>query len=97
MAASTIHSSAPAGRWQCVSRGFGDDVDRRADGRRAVYFQAMQDDAAANPDHGGCADGAENCQEHGHPANKGASEREARRFRAVQERSTIFSHSWSGD
>ena len=37
----------------------------------------MQDDAAANPDHGGCADDAENSQEHRHPANKGASERPA--------------------
>ena len=34
----------------------------------------MQDDAAANPDHGGGADGAENCQEYGHPAHEGASD-----------------------
>jgi hypothetical protein len=42
-------------------------------GHRGGRGQAMQDDAASNPDHGGCADGAENCEEHGHPANKAAS------------------------
>ena len=53
--------------------GFSGSVDGRADRRRAVDFQSMQDDAAANPDHGRGADGAQKCKEHWHPMHEGAS------------------------
>ena len=44
---------------------------------RPICFQTMHNDAAANPDHGGRADGAEKCQEDRHAENEGASERPA--------------------
>jgi hypothetical protein len=61
-----------------VNHRLGSGLDAPANSWGSIEFKAMQDDAAADPEHGGCAEDAEECQEGGHTANKHASERAAR-------------------
>ena len=57
-----------------MGRSVGRGVDGMTDRRRAVRLDAVQDDATADPDHGGGADRAEKYQEDGHAPDEGMSQ-----------------------